>query len=669
MNIKSKAIEILSKMSLEEKIGQVTQLSFNGELIEEMTEKIKKIKPGSFILCGSALGGSEKQREVCLEAINELQKVAIEQTPNGISLLFGRDGIHGHRVAFPVPLTMTASFDFDFIEKCYDAIREEAINDGVKWTFTPMLDMCRDHRWGRIVEGTGEDPYLGECFAKAAVKGFQTENLSSDRAMLACAKHFVGYGASEGGRDYNITDISDYSMQNYYLPAFRAAVESGVATVMSSFNTINGIPSSGDKHIMTELLREQLGFEGFVISDWSAVKQLYTLSGFAQDEAEAAKLAIDAGIDMDMIDNYYLDNLSDLIADGELSIEILDEAVLRILETKLRFGLFENPIIERKNYDVDNHLNLAKRLAEKSIVLLKNKNNILPLEKNSSVGVAGPMLRCGSELVGTWSLDYDKSLSRDIYDCLSEKFKVFDLTESYAYKYTYMRDTAASIVVLGETKMVTGEATSLTNIGIPDIQLELVKHIKKAGKPVIGVFCFARPISFGEYDDLFDAIIFAGHGGSKAAEAITSILTGDAEPEGRLPFTLPYSQGQLPLYYNALPGSRQINEYYDDVYMPHLNYCDCTGKPNYPLGYGLAYTNFNFSNIICENPCISYEDVLQGEKFVLNIKVTNIGIDMKTEYLLVTFPMRLGKRVILRIFLQAVKKMLNYIFHGHVTYC
>lgn len=625
MDNKARAREILSKMTLEEKIGQVTQVSYNGQSEEEMTEIINRVKPGSLILCGSALGGSERQREVCLDAINNLQKVAVENTPSGVPIVFGRDIIHGHRVAFPVPLTMTASFDFDYIEECYNAIREEAINDGVKWTFAPMLDMSREHRWGRIVEGTGEDPYLGECFAKAAVKGFQTDDLSDERSMMACAKHFVGYGASEGGRDYNHTEISDYSLQNYYLPAFRAAVDSGLATVMSSFNEINGIPTSGDKRIMTEVLRNQMGFEGFVVSDWAAIWQMTAHSGFAENYREAARLSLEAGVDMDMVDDCYYKYAADLINSGELDEEVLDTSVLRILETKLRAGLFEHPYVERRDVDFEKHLEMSQRLAEKSIVLLKNENNILPLKQGTKVGVCGPMLRCGEELVGTWSCDYDATYSRHIFDCLSEKLDISEIRDSMFYRNAMRNSYEAVIAVLGEYRSVTGEATALADIGIPETQLELIRSAKRSGKPVIGVFCFARPISFGDADELFDAIIYAGHGGSRGAEAITSILLGEAEPEGRLPFTLPYHQGQLPLYYNALPGSRQINGYYDDIYIAHTNYCDCTGAPNYPFGYGLAYTEFTYSDICCKETEKGLDDIKKGGTFKLSVTVENSG--------------------------------------------
>lgn len=625
MDIKARALELLSKMTLEEKIGQITQISYSGQTDEEMTEIIKRVKPGSLILCGSALGGSDKQREVCLDSINKLQKVALEETPSGIPIVYGRDIIHGHRVAFPVPLTMAASFDFDFVEKCYDAIREEAINDGVKWTFAPMLDMSREHRWGRIVEGPGEDPYVGECFAKAVVKGFQTDDFSGERSMLACAKHFVGYGASEGGRDYNHTEISDYSLQNYYLPAFRAAVDSGLATVMSSFNDVNAIPASGSKKIMTEILRDQMGFKGFVVSDWAAILQMTAHSGFAETARDCAKISLEAGVDMDMVDDCYYKHVADLIESGDMEESVLDTAVLRILEMKLRFGLFEHPYIERREVNFEEHLKLSQRLAEKSIVLLKNKDNILPLKEKAKIGACGPMLECGDNLVGTWSVDYDKAYSNHILTALNEKFEVTKVKPSMFYRYSNRENLDAFVLALGEDRFVTGEATALADIGIPREQLELARAAKTAGKPVIGVFCFARPISFGEHDDLFDAIIYAGHGGSRAAEAIAAILSGEAEPEGRLPFTLPYHQGQLPLYYNALPGSRAINEYYGEFYSAHTNYCDCTGAPNYPFGYGLAYTEFDFSEIGCKEFEKSYDSIISGETFKFGFDIKNIG--------------------------------------------
>lgn len=621
--IKQRAREILEKMTLEEKIGQVSQFPYRDMTVEEMQAFIREKKPGSLILCNSPLGGQVEQQEVNLDEINLLQKAAMESC--GIPLVCGRDVIHGHHVAFPVPLTMTASWDFDLIRESYDAIREEAINDGVKWTFTPMLDMCREPRWGRIVEGTGEDPYLGECFAKAAVKGFQTENPADERAMFACAKHYIGYGASEGGRDYNHTEISEYSLQNYYLPAFRAAVDSGVATVMSAFNDINGIPASGNKKTLTDILRGQLGFEGFVVSDWGAVEQMADFAGFAEDHRDAVRIALSAGVDLDMANGLYSDHIPSLLESGELTEEQLDTAVLHLLETKLRHGLFDHPYIERRAYDSEKHLQLAQTLAEKSIVLLKNENNVLPLSKDAKICVSGEMATATTDLVGTWALDYDKSLSHSVLQVLRDKVGAYTVRAEAAYKHSLREDPDAYVVVLGDTLGVTGEATALADIRISEKQLSVVRMLKRTGKPIIGVFCFARPMVFGEEEYLFDAILYAGHGGSRAAQAIAAVLFGEAEPEGRLPFTLMYHQGQLPLYYNSLPGSRQINEYYHDVNPMHANYSDCHGSPLYPFGYGLAYTTFDYSAVSCDVTEKTVADMENGETFRFAVTVKNIG--------------------------------------------
>ena len=627
-NNKERAYQILEKMSLRDKIGQVTQLSFNANDIELSCKTVREIRPGSLILCWSALGGKEEQQKVCVEALNKLQKTAVEDTPCKIPLLFGRDVIHGHHVAFPVPLTMTQSFDFDLIEQSFDAIRQEAITDGIKWTFAPMLDMSHEPRWGRIVEGTGEDPYLGSLFAKACVRGFQTDNHNSSDSMLACAKHFVGYGASEGGRDYNHTEISDYNLQNNYLPAFRSAIEEGVATVMSAFNDINGIPVTANEKILTFVLRDELGFKGFVVSDWAAIEQLHLFCGFSEDRYTSAKLSLKAGVDMDMYCNCYLDNIEELVNNGDISVDELDRAVLRIIETKLNFGLFEHPYVENKTYDRQAHLGLAQKLAEESIVLLKNNNGILPLKKDAVINYCGNFADEGAEMVGTWSLDYDRSLISTVREeilSVGSSVKLIDVNEDNVIRSTLVKKSECTLIVIGEKREVTGEAASLADISIPKSQIDLLKAVRETGKPVIGVLCFARPITLGKDDDLFDAILWCGHGGTRASKAIANVLFGDAEPQGRLPFTLPYSVGQLPLYYNALPGSRKINGYYNDLNPVHGNYYDCTGSPNYPFGYGLSYTSFEFGNISCSHLEIPLEDIKNGKTIGIDFTVKNTG--------------------------------------------
>ena len=612
---------LVGKMTLKEKVGQITQILYQGEEPEEFYKVIDKIMPGSLILAGSSLAGSEQQRKVQREKIEKLQKYAMQKS--GIPILFGRDVIHGHKVAFPVPLTMTASFDFDLIEKCFDAVREEATADGVNWTFSPMLDVARDPRWGRIVEGTGEDPYLGECYARAAVKGFQKNENAADGAMLACAKHFVGYGASEGGRDYNHTEISDYSLQNYYLPAFRAAAQCGVATVMSSFNDINCIPTNGSRKIMTDILRDQLKFSGFVVSDWDAIVQMAKCAGFASDKKDCAKKALEAGVDMDMVCNCYLENVEELVKNGELEEDILNTAVERILTVKARFGLFENPVYGENRYDLSKHLELAQKIASESLVLLKNDNNILPLSKSAKISLTGPFAEETLSFAGTWSLDFAPELINSIKTAFQNAGADFITADTLRQAAIFGADCI--VLCLGEDRSMTGEAASVEDIGIPEEQIALIKKVKKLGLPVIGVLCFARPIIMEDNADLFDAIIYAGHTGTRAAEAIVSLIFGETEPEGRLPFTLPKYKGQIPLYYNAAPGSRFINAYYDNVDPYIAPYIDCSAKPLYPFGFGLSYSEFEYSEISSGNTEYSYDDIINGKTAEFGVKIKNIG--------------------------------------------
>ena len=626
--IRRRAEELLSGMTLAEKIGQITQIYYDGTNFEEMQETIRTIQPGSLIVCGSALAGNEEQLPVCRERLDALQKTATEESSSGIPLLFGRDIIHGHRVVLPIPLTMSAAFDPALVQEGYDAIRQEAVYEGVKWTFAPMLDLARDPRWGRIVEGPGEDPYLGACMAQAIVKGFQTEDLSDEQAIAACAKHFVGYGASEGGRDYNHTEIGDYLLQNMYLPAFRSAVEAGAATVMAGFNDVNGIPLSANRRLLTDVLRRQMGFDGFVVSDWDAIRQMTAFSGFAADKKDAARLAIHAGVDMDMADQCYLENMTALVNEGTIPPEELDEAVRRILTVKLRMGLFEHPVGRPIPYDTDSHIALAQRLAEESMVLLKNNGNILPLNKQATVGFAGPYLYDKTELVGSWALDTDYRLvtsPAEAVRAVAPGAQLSDPAKDAFLQVPWLRDCEALVLLLGESRQVTGEAHCLAEPCLPAEQLDMARKARRLGLPVIGVFCFGRPIVLGEEESLFDAILYAGHGGTRAAEAIAAVLYGDAEPGGRLPFTLPRSVGQIPLYYNAQPGARQINGYYNDENPYHRNYLDCSGSPAYPFGYGLSYTAFELSVPVCAATRLSAREIREGGHFAVSCTVRNTG--------------------------------------------
>lgn len=624
--IRRRADELLAGMTLAQKIGQITQLYYDGTNFEEMQEILRTVQPGSLIVCGSALAGNEEQMPICRERLDALQNTAVAET--GIPLLFGRDIIHGHRVVLPVPLTMSAAFDPALIQESYDAIRQEAVYEGIKWTFAPMVDLGRDPRWGRIIEGPGEDPYVGELMAAAIVRGFQTDTLSDEQAIAACAKHFVGYGASEGGRDYNHTEIGDYLLQNTYLPAFRSAIRAGAATVMAGFNDVNGIPLSANRRLVTDVLRNQLHFDGFVVSDWDAIRQMMAFSGFAADKKDAARLALHAGVDMDMADQCYLENMEALVTEGTVPMEELDEAVRRILTVKLRMGLFDHPISRPVAYDTQAHLALAQRLAEESIILLKNEKHCLPLDKPAAIGFAGPYLHDKTELVGSWALDTDYRLvssPAEAIRAIAPGARISDPEKDAYLQVPWLRDCQALVLMLGESRQVTGEAHCLAEPTLPAEQLDMARKARRLGIPVIGVFCFARPIVLGEEESLFDAILYAGHGGSRAAEAIAAVLYGDAEPGGRLPFTLPRSVGQIPLYYNAQPGARQINGYYNDENPYHRNYLDCSGSPAYPFGYGLSYTDFRLSEPEIAETRLSAQAVRAGARFTLRCTVENTG--------------------------------------------
>ena len=420
-NIESRINELLGRMSIKEKIGQLNQISSPLKPDEDIFRKIRNGEIGSFLMATTALAGNDDSDTANAELLNEMQRIAVEESPNGIPIIFGRDVIHGHNTVFPIPLAMTASFNPELIEKCYRDTAREAARDGVHWSFTPMLDVSRDPRWGRCVEGPGEDPFCGAQLAKAVVKGFQGDDLSEPENLVACAKHYIGYGASEGGRDYHHTEITDNSLRNYYLNAFRAAVN-GVQTVMNSFNEIGGEPTVSSRYLLTDILRGELGFDGFVVADYNAVVQQIA-EGTAADETEAAVKALNAGIDMDMVDECYTGTLEKSIENGDVSLETLDEAVRRILRVKLRAGLFENPYIPKIKIDKAAHDSDARALAAESIVLLKNENGILPLSKNARLAFIGPMIREKATQLGSWSLDGKPSDVVSIIDGVNKKYR------------------------------------------------------------------------------------------------------------------------------------------------------------------------------------------------------------------------------------------------------
>jgi len=628
-NIEVLVSQVLSKMTLSEKIGQLNQITGPTEesQIEEIKEKIRNGEVGSIILALSSTAGNDEQGHVNMELYNELQRVAVEESRCKIPIIYGRDVIHGHRTVYPIPLATAASFNDELVEKCYRNIAKEATTDGIHWTFSPMLDLCHDPRWGRVIECPGEDPFVGASMATAVVKGFQGDDLSNEDSLVACAKHYIGYGASEGGRDYHRTEISDTTLFNYYTPAFRAAVEAGVGTVMSSFNDINGTPTSGSKKYLTDILRGKLGFDGFVVSDWGAVEQLEK-QGFAKDRADCAKIALTAGLDLDMADNCYIENLGQLVNDGEVSLDIIDEAVRRILTIKAKAGLFENPYRKHKNIDYKKHQKDALELAEESMVLLKN-DGVLPIKKNSKIALAGPFTKERRTLLGSWTLDGHEDETPNLLEALEntiEGGEVFYQNTPFGVfdgSHYLFSDADVIVLALGESNYATGENRAVSDISLDVAQIELIKKMKATGKKVVGVFFCGRPIAMDGVADNLDAVIYAWHSGSQTANAVCNILFGDKNPCGRTPITFPRKSGHIPLYYNVTSSGRPVDCYYNEN--PQNCYLDSIPTPYYPFGYGLSYTKFEYSKPKVSKREISLEEIKNGDKFIFSVDVKNAG--------------------------------------------
>lgn len=624
----AKAREILSKMTLREKIGQLNQttIAFYKGKEDELFELVRRGEVGSFVMSTTATGGNDAQERVNRELYRKIQKIAVEESRTGIPVLYGRDVIHGHKTVLPVPIGSAAAFNDELVEKCYRDIAEEAKAEGIHWTFSPMLDMCHDPRWGRMVEGPGEDPFVGASLARAAIKGFQGDDLSDPKSIAACAKHYIGYGASEGGRDYHRAEISDISLQNYYLPAFRAAVDAGVATVMSSFNDINGIPVASSKKYLDDILRGQLGFDGFVVSDWGAVSNAIRM-GYIEDRRECAKLGLIAGNEIDMCSNCFVDHLEALVNDGELDVEYIDRAVLRVLRVKLAIGLFDRPFGTEIECDYEAHRKNARALSAESLVLLKN-NGVLPLKKDVIAGLVGPFTFEREALLGTWVLDGKPHETTNMCEALSEvlpkgNLKVAERLTLYDNSTRIAMMSDVVIVALGENHMSTGELQSVYDISISDDQKKLIDDMRSYGKKVVGVFFCARPRVLDGLMEKFDAVIWAWHTGSEAAHAVCDVLFGDVVPSGKLPATLPRRSGHIPIYYNVYASSHDTDNYYDIA--SHPNYIDGLASPLFPFGFGLSYTEFEYKNLTVDREEIPLDAVKNGEKVRFSIDVENVG--------------------------------------------
>ncbi|MEM6684396.1 MAG: glycoside hydrolase family 3 N-terminal domain-containing protein [Bacteroidota bacterium] len=619
--LEAKISELLSKMSLDEKIGQLnlrgTSSRVKGELSDSLKQAVRDGKIGAFLNVTNT------------EFVDELQRIAVEESPNKIPLIFARDVIHGYKTLFPIPLGMAASWDTKVAENSSRVAAVEASSFGIRWTFAPMLDIARDARWGRIAESPGEDPFLAAKLSEAYVKGFQGDSLNDPTSMLACAKHFIGYGAAIGGRDYNTTVISEAQLHNIYLPPFKSAVEVGSQTFMTAFNEMNGIPASGDKKILTDILRNEYGFDGFVVSDWESVEEMIA-HGFATDLKHAGEISLNAGLNMEMTSVAFEKYTKELLNEGKVTQTQIDNLVAEILRVKLRMGLFENPyrVDKSDNLYADAHLAMAKDAAIKSSVLLKNDNNILPLTTGTKVAVIGPLANKPREQLGTWSFDGDGKFTQTPLKAFQDNNTNVTFVEVLSYsRDKSTKDFSKAIAVVkqsdvvlfigGEEAILSGEAHSRADISLPGAQEQLIKELAKTGKPIVLVIMAGRPITVGNILDDVTAILMTWHPGTMGGPAIHDMIFGMAEPSGRLPVTWPKVAGQSPIYYNHKTTGRPVipEEFVQMDSIPigawqsslgnTTHYLDIGYLPQYPFGYGLGYTTFEYSDITLSSNTIS----------------------------------------------------------------
>ncbi|RQO67356.1 beta-glucosidase BglX [Pedobacter sp. KBW06] len=640
---------LLSKMTLEEKIGQLNLLTggeaTTGSVVSTGVES--KIKNGQV---GGIFSLTTPAR------IRKAQEIAVNQTRLKIPIIFGQDVIHGYKTTFPIPLALSCSWDMALIEKTARIAAVEATADGLNWTFSPMVDISRDPRWGRISEGSGEDTYLGSEIAKAMVKGYQGDDLSKYNTMMACVKHFALYGAAESGRDYNTTDMSLHRMYNEYLPPYKAAVDAGAGSVMTSFNDINGVPATANKWLMTDLLRKQWGFDGFVVTDYTAVNELID-HGLGDLQAVSA-LSINAGVEMDMVGEGFLTTLKKSVQEGKVKEQQITNACRLVLEAKYKLGLFDDPFRycseERAKNEIltPEHLKAARETAAQSFVLLKNQGQILPLKKTGTVALIGPLANTGSNMPGTWSVNSDLKNTISLLEGLKANagadLKILHsmganlLTDPEYQKRATMfgrdipRDNRSEeemineavatakksdvvVAALGESSEMSGESSSRTNLDIPEPQKRLLQALLKTGKPVVLVLFTGRPLTLKWEDENVPAILNVWFGGTEAANAISDVLFGKVNPSGKLTATFPQNVGQIPLYYSQKSTGRPLEEgkWFSKF---RSNYLDVSNEPLYPFGYGLSYTTFDYSNLK-----LSKTKFKAGETITATITVKNTG--------------------------------------------
>lgn len=615
---------IISEMTLEEKIGQMNQLTGTG-LSDDMKGMLREGKVGSIL------------NELDPETVNELQRIAVEESRMGIPLVFARDVIHGFRTIAPIPLGQAATWDPEVVEDCARVAAEEASSVGIRWTFAPMIDVSRDPRWGRIAESCGEDPYLTSVMGAAMVRGFQGDDLSSPSSIAACAKHFAAYGESESGKDYNTTWVPELKLRETFLPPFRAAADAGAATFMCSFNDINGIPSSGNEYLNRRILREEWGYDGVLVSDWGSIQQMIP-HGYCADLKDAAMKAANAGVDMDMMGYAYISHLEELVSEGKVRESEIDDCVRNILRMKFRLGLFENPYVDvsaEPEFYSDTAMETVRRAAVESAVLLKNSNGVLPVgNKVRSVAVIGPLADSPADQVGTWCFDAEPEHCVTPLEAIREEYGD-KVDVYYAPGLSYSRDRSLSgmrealaaarkadviLYFAGEEAVLSGEARCRADISLPGAQTILLEELGKLGKPLVMVVMAGRPLTIGAETEMADAVIFAFHGGTMAGPALADLLFGKAVPSGKLPVTFPRMAGQIPVYYSHKNTGRPASDItlIDDIEVGALQtslgftsyHLDAGDTPLFPFGYGLSYTSFEYGPVTLSSGKLSEGDVL-----------------------------------------------------------
>ena len=639
---------LMGKMTLQEKIGQLN-LPVSGEIVTgqaKSSDVAGKIRKGQ-------VGGLFNVKGV--ENIREVQKIAVEQSRLKIPLLFGMDVIHGYETVFPIPLSLSCSWDMEAIKESARIAAKESSADGICWTFSPMVDICRDPRWGRMAEGGGEDPYLGSEISATMVKGYQGDDLTDKNTIMACVKHFALYGAPEAGRDYNTVDMSHLSMFNNYFPPYKAAIDAGVGSVMTSFNVVDGIPATGNKWLMTDVLRDRWGFDGFVVTDYTAISEM--IAHGMGDLQQVSAMSLSAGTDMDMVADGFLTTLEKSLKEGKVTMAEIDKACRRILEAKYKLGLFDDPYkycdasrVKKDIFTAENRA-VARKIATETFVLLKNENNLLPLQRKGKIALVGPLANTKANMPGTWSVaaasDKYNSLYESMKQSLAGKAEVL-YAKGSNLMYDAQREAEATmfgremrdprsaqelldealsvasqadviVAAVGESSEMSGESSSRTNLEMPDAQRDLLTALKKTGKPIVLVYFAGRSTVMTWEQENFPAILNVWFGGSEAADAICDVVFGDVSPSGKLTTTFPKNVGQIPLYYNHLNTGRPLEagKWFSKF---RSNYLDIDNDPLYPFGYGLSYTTFRYGDLQLSNNSMN-----ERGKITASVTVTNTG--------------------------------------------